>query len=90
MPESVLAGLLAPGSFDGVAVTAEGPPLAFTSRADQGANVGQAWALAWDAATAAPSHRVKVPAPVNDLALSTDGTLPATTEDGLYSARIVP
>ncbi|WP_173096056.1 hypothetical protein [Actinomadura verrucosospora] len=41
MPESVLAQ----GAFDGVAATAAGPPLAFTSRAGQGAGVGQAWDL---------------------------------------------
>ncbi|TDC97297.1 hypothetical protein [Actinomadura sp. 7K507] len=45
MPESVPAGLLAQGSFDGVAATAEGPPLAFTSRAAPGIDVGQAWDL---------------------------------------------
>ncbi|MGI5326572.1 hypothetical protein [Actinomadura nitritigenes] len=41
MPESVLAQ----GAFDGVAATAAGPPLAFASRAGQGANIGQAWDL---------------------------------------------
>ncbi|MEU8119738.1 hypothetical protein AB0C21_13635 [Spirillospora sp. NPDC049024] len=46
MPESVLAGPLARGSFDGVAATAERPPLAFTSRVGQGVNTGQAWDLA--------------------------------------------
>ncbi|WP_433463722.1 hypothetical protein [Spirillospora sp. CA-128828] len=43
MPESGLAELLAQGSFDGVAATAEGPPLAFASQAGQGANTGRAW-----------------------------------------------
>ncbi|MDL4819802.1 hypothetical protein [Actinomadura opuntiae] len=41
MPECVLAQ----GAFDGVAATAAGPPLAFTSQAGQGANIGQAWDL---------------------------------------------
>lgn len=46
MPESVLAGPLARGSFDGVAATAERPSLAFASRVGQGVNTGQAWDLA--------------------------------------------
>ncbi|TDD35077.1 hypothetical protein E1287_14990 [Actinomadura sp. KC06] len=46
MPESVQAAPLADGSFDGVAATAQGPPLVFTSRTDHGANTGQAWDLA--------------------------------------------
>ncbi|NKZ08152.1 hypothetical protein [Actinomadura latina] len=44
--------------------------------------------LAWDAATPAPSHRIEVPAPANDLALSPDGTLLAATDDGLHMARL--
>ena len=31
---------------------------------------------------------VKVPAPVNDLALAPDGTLLAATDDGLHTARL--
>ncbi|WP_141582057.1 hypothetical protein [Actinomadura sp. WMMA1423] len=54
MPESVLAGPLARGSFDGVAATAERPPLAFTSRVGQGVNTGQAWDLAAGAALGPP------------------------------------
>ncbi|NVI91531.1 hypothetical protein HUX53_30705, partial [Actinomadura sp. BRA 177] len=42
--------------------------------------------LAWNAA--APSHRIKVPAPVNDLALAPDGTLLAATDNGLYTTRL--
>ncbi|TDB83496.1 hypothetical protein E1264_28210 [Actinomadura sp. KC216] len=45
MPESVQAAPLADGSFDGVAATAEGHPLVFTSRTAHGANTGQAWDL---------------------------------------------
>ncbi|GAA4231637.1 hypothetical protein GCM10022254_29330 [Actinomadura meridiana] len=45
MPESVQASPLADGSFDGVAATAEGPPLAFASRTSHGVNTGQAWDL---------------------------------------------
>ncbi|CNF61508.1 Uncharacterised protein [Mycobacterium tuberculosis] len=44
--------------------------------------------LAWDAATLTPSHRIEVPAPVNDLALCPDGTLIAATDDGLHTARL--
>ncbi|TDD83397.1 hypothetical protein [Actinomadura rubrisoli] len=44
--------------------------------------------LAWDAASPAPSHQVKVPAPVNDFALTADGTITVATDDGLYTARI--
>ncbi|MFB4306518.1 hypothetical protein [Actinomadura sp. GTD37] len=54
MPESVLAEPLAQGTFDGAAVTAEGPPLAFTSQAARGANAGQLWDLAAGAALGAP------------------------------------
>ncbi|HEY8479663.1 MAG TPA: hypothetical protein VIL71_07525 [Spirillospora sp.] len=43
MPESVLAEEQARGSFDGVAVTSEGAPLAFVSQAAPGANTGRAW-----------------------------------------------
>ncbi|WP_067452697.1 hypothetical protein [Actinomadura macra] len=46
MLQSVPAGPSAPGMFDGVAVTAAGTPLAFTSQAGTGANLGQAWDLA--------------------------------------------
>ena len=45
MPESVSAGLLAQGSFDGVAATADGPPLAFTTQAVTGVDVGRTWDL---------------------------------------------
>ncbi|MFB4298899.1 hypothetical protein [Actinomadura sp. NTSP31] len=41
----MLESVLARGAFDGVAATAAGPPLAFTTRAGQGANIGQAWDL---------------------------------------------
>ncbi|NVI91527.1 hypothetical protein, partial [Actinomadura sp. BRA 177] len=54
MPESVLVEPLAQGSFDSVAVTAEGAPLAFTSQAARGANTGQLWDLAAGAALGAP------------------------------------
>ncbi|SNT52531.1 hypothetical protein SAMN05443665_103923 [Actinomadura meyerae] len=54
MPESVLAEPLAQGCFDGVAVTAEGAPLAFASLAARGANAGQLWDLASGAALGAP------------------------------------
>ncbi|MFA1551044.1 hypothetical protein [Actinomadura chokoriensis] len=54
MPESVLAESLAQGSFDGVAVTAAGAPLAFTSQAARGANAGQLWDLTAGAALGAP------------------------------------
>src|SRR5690606_39411793 len=43
MPESVPADLLAQGSFDSVAATTDGPPLAFASRAAQGANASHCW-----------------------------------------------
>ncbi|GAA1898001.1 hypothetical protein [Actinomadura bangladeshensis] len=46
--------------------------------------------LAWDAATPTPSHRIEVPAPVNDLALCPDGTLIAATDTGLHTARLCP
>ncbi|MFA1538523.1 WD40 repeat domain-containing protein [Actinomadura monticuli] len=54
MPESVLAEPLAQGPFDGVAATAEGAPLAFTSQAARGANTGQLWDLAAGAALGPP------------------------------------
>jgi hypothetical protein len=54
MPESAQASLLADGSFDGVAATAAGPPLAFASRTAHGANTGQAWDLAIRAAVGPP------------------------------------
>lgn len=47
-------------------------------------------ALAWDAAGSAPARRVKLPAPVNDLALAPDGTLLAATDEGLFQARPFP
>ncbi|WP_131742697.1 hypothetical protein [Actinomadura roseirufa] len=40
--------------------------------------------LAWDTASTAPHRRLEVPAPVNDLALASDGTLVAATDRGLY------
>ncbi|MFC4053431.1 hypothetical protein ACFOY4_27410 [Actinomadura syzygii] len=46
--------------------------------------------LAWDVDDSTPSHDVKVPAPVAELALSPDGTLLAATDDGLYTARLRP
>ena len=46
--------------------------------------------LAWDAATPAPSHRLKVPYPVNDLALAPDGTLLAATDEALYTTPLCP
>ncbi|MFI0404558.1 hypothetical protein [Actinomadura sp. 3N508] len=54
MPESVQAAPLADGSFDGVAATAEGHPLVFTSRTAYGANTGQAWDLATGAMLGPP------------------------------------
>lgn len=54
MPERVLAEPLAQGSFDGVAVTADGAPLAFTSRSARGANTGQLWDVTSGAALGAP------------------------------------
>ncbi|MEU5993172.1 hypothetical protein ABZ806_29740 [Spirillospora sp. NPDC047418] len=54
MPQRVPAEPLAQGSFDGVAVTAEGAPLAFTSQAARGANTGQLWDLTAGAALGAP------------------------------------
>ncbi|MFD0688266.1 hypothetical protein [Actinomadura fibrosa] len=50
MIRNVPAEPLAPGAFDGVAVTAAGDALAFASRPGEGANVGRAW----DLATGAP------------------------------------
>ena len=46
--------------------------------------------LAWDAAALSPSHRIKIPAPANDLALAPDGTLVAATDHGLHTARLCP
>src|SRR5690606_41278640 len=46
MPESEPAGLVAQGSFVSVAATPDGPPLAYASRAAQGANAGHGWDLA--------------------------------------------
>ncbi|WP_149262468.1 hypothetical protein [Actinomadura sp. K4S16] len=43
--------------------------------------------FAWNTAAPAPSHRVKLPAPANDLALAPDGTLLAATDTALYTAR---
>lgn len=54
MPECVPADLLARGSFDGVAATAEGAPLVFSSQAAQGVNAGRAWDLASAAALGPP------------------------------------
>ncbi|MES9602607.1 hypothetical protein [Actinomadura sp. NPDC000929] len=42
--------------------------------------------LAWNAASPAPSHRVRLPAPANDLSLAPDGTLLAATDTALYTA----
>lgn len=44
--------------------------------------------VAWNAAAPAPSHRVKLPTPANDLALAPDGTLLAATDTALYTARL--
>jgi hypothetical protein len=44
--------------------------------------------LAWDAATPAPSHQIKIPSPVNDLALAPDGTLLTATDQALYTTRL--
>ncbi|MFS2294345.1 MAG: hypothetical protein FWJ90_16900, partial [Actinomadura sp.] len=54
MPESVPADLLAQGSFDSVAATTDEPPLAFASRAAQGANAGHGWDLATGRPLGAP------------------------------------
>ena len=45
--------------------------------------------LAWDADDSTPSHHVKIPAPVTDLAMAPDGTLLAATDDGLYATRLL-
>ncbi|SNR26580.1 hypothetical protein [Actinomadura mexicana] len=44
--------------------------------------------VAWNAAAPAPSHRIRLPAPANDLALAPDGTLLAATDTALYTARL--
>ncbi|GAA4061886.1 hypothetical protein GCM10022214_13700 [Actinomadura miaoliensis] len=44
--------------------------------------------LAWDAAHPASCHRIAFPGMVNDLAFTTDGTLLAATDEGLYTAVV--
>lgn len=44
--------------------------------------------VAWNAAAPAPSHRIRLPAPANDLALAPDGTLLAATDAALYTTRL--
>ncbi|WUI01152.1 hypothetical protein OHR68_04835 [Spirillospora sp. NBC_00431] len=80
--------LTAPAPCDRVAASGGGPSgrlLAAAVLAGDPCTV-----LAWDAATPAPSHGVKVPAPINDLALAPDGALLAATDEGLHIARLCP
>ncbi|MFF4239777.1 hypothetical protein ACFYYL_28195 [Actinomadura geliboluensis] len=79
-----LAVLEAPGPCDQVAASLAGGRLIVAAALQDEPDT----VLAWDAATLAPSHLVKVPAPVNDLALAPDGTLLAATDDGLHTARL--
>ncbi|QXJ21612.1 hypothetical protein AGRA3207_002482 [Actinomadura graeca] len=51
------------------------------------AGVSGGTVLVWDAADPGRPRRIRIPAPVNDLALSPDGTLAAATDDGLYTVR---
>ncbi|MFI0479174.1 hypothetical protein [Actinomadura sp. 9N215] len=81
-----LTVLTAPGPCDRVAATGAAGRLLVAA----GLEGDPCTVLAWDAATAAPSHRVKVPAPVNDLALTPDGTLLTATDEGLYTTRLCP
>ncbi|WP_433227370.1 hypothetical protein [Actinomadura formosensis] len=79
-----LATLEAPAPCDHVAAaTADGRLLVAAALQNEPGVL-----LAWDAAASRPHCRVKVPAPVNDLALASDGTLLAATEDGLYTTRL--
>ncbi|MFG2091432.1 MULTISPECIES: WD40 repeat domain-containing protein [unclassified Spirillospora] len=79
-----LADLAAPSPCDQIAAALTGGRLLVTAalRDDPGT------VLAWDTATSEPSHRIKVPAPVNDLALTPDGTLLTATDEGLYTTRL--
>ncbi|RFS81802.1 hypothetical protein D0T12_29185 [Actinomadura spongiicola] len=78
-----LAVLTVPEPCGPVAASGAGPLLVAAALRDDPCAV-----LAWDAAEPDPSHRVKVPAPVHDLALAPDGTLVAATDDGLFAARL--
>lgn len=80
-----LAVLTSPARCDLVAASGDGRLLVAARLQDDPATV-----LAWDAGASAPSHLVKAPAPVNDLALAPDGTLLAATDEGLHTARLFP
>lgn len=81
-----VAVLTAPGPCHPVAATGSGRSLLAAAALDD----DPCTVLAWDADDSTPSHDVKVPAPVTELALCPDGTLVAATDDGLYTARLRP
>ncbi|TMR03135.1 hypothetical protein ETD83_11145 [Actinomadura soli] len=89
-----LTVLTAPGPCDRVATSGSGAPGRLLVAA--GLEGDPCTILAWDAVPSgnatpfAPSHCVKVPAPVNDLALAPDGTLLTATDEGLYATRLRP
>ncbi|MGH3243341.1 MAG: hypothetical protein ACRDNL_23380 [Spirillospora sp.] len=80
-----LTALTTPAPCDRLAATASGPGRLLVAAGLEG---DPCTILAWDAATPTPSHDIKIPAPVNDFALTPDGTLLTATDEGLFTARL--